>query len=342
MTLAITGLSGMVLREIVLRRSVAKAAFNVAVFNAGLACASGIVNGFGLDGVGPRTWGVLALAVFAHTQITLLGVVGAIILVQGVSQIRRLGHSAGFGAIVTTINIVIGLIVILTIRADTWAAPLIVVLAVLLLLVYRAYAKFARQHRSLEELYELTQVLAVSSQDASLFDVILVRVREVLQAESATLWLPQHGRHPEVLLSARADYKGLLDDPLTPDVLRTRALGSGETILVNAKAGPDDLRARLAACNVKDAAVVPLRCGGIVVGTLEIAGRLGDRTAFGADDVRLVETLAAHAAVAVENSRLVDRLRYDALHDLLTGLPNRRRMLEGLAAAIAAPAVDDV
>jgi len=34
-----------------------------------------------------------------------------------------------------------------------------------------------------------------------------------------------------------------------------------------------------------------------------------------------LETVAAHAAVAVENARLVDRLRYDAYHDRLTSLP---------------------
>ena len=71
--------------------------------------------------------------------------------------------------------------------------------------------------------------------------------------------------------------------------------------------------------------MVPLRSGSAVIGTLEVAGRLGDLTQFGEADVRLLETLAAHAAVAVENSRLVDRLRFDAYHDALTGLPNRRR-----------------
>src|SRR5690606_15482531 len=46
--------------------------------------------------------------------------------------------------------------------------------------------------------------------------------------------------------------------------------------------------------------------------------------------------------VAVENSRLVDRLRFDAYHDALTGLPNRRRIVEALEESIAARAADEV
>jgi diguanylate cyclase (GGDEF)-like protein len=50
--------------------------------------------------------------------------------------------------------------------------------------------------------------------------------------------------------------------------------------------------------------------------------------------VQVLETVAAHAAVAVENSRLVERLRYDAYHDRLTGLPNRRRITDALAESV--------
>ena len=52
--------------------------------------------------------------------------------------------------------------------------------------------------------------------NGTLPDVLLVRVRELLQAEYATLWLPAQGRYPEVLLSARVDDPGLLDVANTP------------------------------------------------------------------------------------------------------------------------------
>jgi len=63
---------------------------------------------------------------------------------------------------------------------------------------------------------------------------------------------------------------------------------------------------------------------------------------FGREDVRLLQTLGAHAAVAVENSRLVDRLLFDAYHDALTRLPNRRRVLAQLEEAVRVRTPDEV
>ncbi|MDT4987023.1 MAG: hypothetical protein QOI74_1117, partial [Micromonosporaceae bacterium] len=82
--------------------------------------------------------------------------------------------------------------------------------------------------------------------------------------------------------------------------------------------------------------------GDAVIGTLEVVNRLGDTANFTADDVRLLETVSAHGGVAVENSRLVDRLRFDAYHDALTGLPNRRRLLGALDESIGAQAHREV
>jgi diguanylate cyclase (GGDEF)-like protein len=336
--LLIAGPLGAALTRTISRTGFVKLSFNVASYAAGCACANLVVLRFGIEGTGPRTWAVLAAAVYAQTQTMLLAVVGVITLVEGWAQARKLWRSAFIGIVVTAINIVIGLIIVLALRANGWSALLLVGLFGM---AYRTYAQFVRQHRSLAELYELTQALATSG-EGTLFDVLLSRVRQLLQAESATLWLPAQGRHPEVLLSARVDYQGLLDSATTPDEIRQQAVASCETVVVTAKLGADDLRAQLGRRGVKDAVVVPLRSGGVAVGTLEVAGRLGDSMSFRNDDVRLMETLSAHAAIAVENSRLVDRLRFDASHDLLTGLPNRRRMLEALTEAIMAPAVGDV
>src|SRR5690606_5772297 len=196
--------------------------------------------------------------------------------------------------------------------------------------------------RALAEMYHLTRALADTPHDGTLADVLLGRVREMLQAEYAALWLPARGRHPEELLSARVDDPALLDVAATPEALRMRAFTSGETVAVGPRQGDETLRQLLREAGAKDAVVVPLRAGSAVIGCLEVAGRVGDYTHFSGSDVRLLETIAAHAAVAVENSRLVDRLRFDAYHDALTGLPNRRRISNGLEESVAVRPLGEV
>ena len=49
-----------------------------------------------------------------------------------------------------------------------------------------------------------------------------------------------------------------------------------------------------------------------VVGTLTVADRLGDVRTFDVSDMRLLETVANHAGIALQNSRLIDQLRHES------------------------------
>ena len=89
-----------------------------------------------------------------------------------------------------------------------------------------------------------------------------------------------------------------------------------------------------------------------LIGSMVIANRLTEGTTFGDDDLRLLETLANQAAVALENgqleqslaelSRLKEELRYQAYHDPLTGLANRSLFIERVDEALAGPDGDRV
>jgi diguanylate cyclase (GGDEF)-like protein len=319
-----------------------KFAFNVANIVAGNAAAILIMFAAGsrVD-TSPRTWLVIFAAVGVSVLSTVAAVIGVIALIQGGMSVRRVLRTATPSLMMGATNTTVGLVILLAVKRSAWATLLIAGVAAALVIVYRAYAQFLRQHKSLTEIYDLTRVIAETRNDGTLADALLGRVRELLQAESATLWLPAQARYPEILLSARVDDKGLIDISATPEVFRHRAVETAATVAAGPKLG-DELRRVLQESGVKDAIVVPMRSGSAVIGTLEVTGRLGDRATFGMDDVRLLETVAAHAAVAVENSRLVDRLRFDAHHDALTGLPNRRRMLAALEEAVKVRAPGEV
>ena len=98
-------------------------------------------------------------------------------------------------------------------------------------------------------------------------------------------------------------------------------------------AGPFFLPTSLGATDDRSDIVGPLPRESALIGSLRIANRLTVGTTFSDDDLRLLETLANQAAVALENghleqslaelSRLKEELRFQA-YDPLTGLANRR------------------
>jgi diguanylate cyclase (GGDEF)-like protein len=326
--------------------------FNAAAFAAATAAAAAIVANFGsgtdraggrpFDDVSPHTWLVLGAAVGASVLVALFGVVGVITVTQGAISSSDLVRIVVPSVLVGFVNITFGLIVLIVLQQSVWASVLIAVLVVFFVIGYRSYAQFLRQHRTLTEMYELTRAVRDATYEGTLSDALLHRVREMLRAEYATLWLPAQGRHPEVLLTAQVDNVGLLDVTAVPELVRRQAFDTGETVVVTATTGDIELRQELNRTGLKDAIVVPLRSGSVVVGCLEVAGRLVDPLSFSGADTRLLEAVATHVAVAVENSRLVDRLRFDAYHDSLTGLPNRRRMTQALEESVKVRAPGEV
>ncbi|MGN9776221.1 putative bifunctional diguanylate cyclase/phosphodiesterase [Micromonospora sp. H33] len=295
-----------------------------------------------LEGVGPGTWGSLFLAVVSITLVSLVSVVCVHVLIQGWPVGREALRSTPSVLLTTSINASVGLLVLIALRETWWSVLLLGALLVALAQVYRSYSQFFRQHRTLTGMYDLARLMTTSTEGA-LADVLLDRVRAIMQAEYATLWLPAQGRHPEVLLTARVDTSGLLDVAPTPAVLREQARDLGQTVAIGRLLGDETaLRKQVSAKQVKDAIVVPLRSGQAVIGTLEVTNRLSDVGHFTSADIPVFETVAAHAAVALENTRLVDRLRHDAYHDSLTKLPNRRRVTGALEEAVKIRAPGEV
>jgi diguanylate cyclase (GGDEF)-like protein len=71
--------------------------------------------------------------------------------------------------------------------------------------------------------------------------------------------------------------------------------------------------------------------GGLVVLVTERPDRLSNNGHLG----NSLRGLSGHAATAIRNARLVDQIRHQALHDGLTGLPNRTLILDRVDQALA-------
>ncbi len=284
-----------------------------------------------------KTWVVVLVAVLITNGVTSVVIGSAISLVQEPLRSRELLRYGVtyFGA--ALLNTSIGLVMALVFDVNHVAIALLAVIFTVMLFGYGAYSRVVRQHKTLNHLYDFTKAVSSARHDGGLADALLLRARELLDAERATLWLPKQGSYPELRLSAQEGLAGLIDDPhVAADAISSRVIDSGVTVVISGRYPTADpgLRAALTQRGIKDIIAVPLRSGSAIIGCLEAMNRMGDLSTFGADDVQLAETLAAHAAVAVENSRLVDRLRHDAEHDALTGLANRRRFASAVAAAI--------
>ena len=318
--------------------------FNVAKSSTGITLALLVIAAFpAYDGRDPRTWLVLAAALLVYTAVDVASVAGVMSVVQGFRAGQDVLRSGVSVLIVASINTVIGLVFLVALDATYWSAVPLAVLVAALILMLRSFAEFFRQHRTLAEVYELTKAVREVGADSGLPDALLSRVQSLMRSEYATLWLAPQGRHPEVLLTARVENRGLLDLSPAPASIREQAVADGGTLAVGPSfADTQELRKPLRASKIKDILIVPLRSGQTTIGTLEVVNRLGDTRSFRSADIQVLETIAAHAAAAVENGRLVDRLLYDAYHDRLTALPNRRRLTDALAESVKVRAEDEV
>jgi diguanylate cyclase (GGDEF)-like protein len=121
----------------------------------------------------------------------------------------------------------------------------------------------------------------------------------------------------------------LADYPATRKVLETSV---GTIVDMDDPTADRSEVAYLAAIGMRSLVMVPLIASGKPIGTLEM---MSERSgAFGPRHLDLATMLASEGAMALENARLYEEIRHQALHDGLTGLANRVLFRDRVANAI--------
>ena len=209
-------------------------------------------------------------------------------------------------------------------------------------LAYRAFQVLYRRHQALSHVHGF---VALDDGDASLRELagrMLEQTRTLMRAGRAELVLldpdvPLHLTVGEDGTPRSAEGRrrsGALDLIGPPE--------DGAAVLLPRSTRDRAARAWLVEQGVRDAIVVPLpgECGSST-GALMVFDRLGDTGSFTGDDRTLLQTLAGHLAVALGSGRRRDRLRYEATHDVLTGLGNRALLNEALHERLTGSDRDD-
>ncbi len=316
-----------------------KTCFNLALFAGETVVCLAVFSAVSSWGGGntAMTWAGAYAGAFAANALGGFTISLVISVYDGVVRLRPLFQDCLAGQGAAPMAVTLGLVAVTSLAASPLAAWLLIGFGALLLIAYRGYASLSDRHLNLERLYRFSQAVSTSTEIDQVMTSVLGEARALLRSDRASAAFV--GPDGSLLARVRLGAGGRLErseEPPTPEdqwVLQHVVQGAGPLLLPRGTRDPA-ARRWLASYGMREAVAVPLSGSTGVVGVLVVADRQGDVRTFEKNDVLLLETVANHAGVALRNGELIGQLRHEALHDALTGLPNRTQFQRRLGSAL--------
>ena len=309
------------------KQSPVKFAFNLGHFTVETCLASILfrtVLGSG-NPIGPAGWSAAFAAAVASSAFGVVMVFLVISLSEGRMRVRMLPGMLSTGIGVTLANGGIALAAITVAWSQPQAAWVLLVPTGILYVGYRGYTRMVRRHEGLTFLYEVVRTFHRSPNPGEQAILQLLRhTREAFKAERAEIvFLPSRlpERPTRTTLGPGESASVMVPFDLHEDIDEI-ALAMEEMRSILVRRSPETEEAE-----TRDAMVTPIPGQLGVIGAILVANRLGDVGTFEERDLELLETLAEHLGVSLDNARL------GLLQEEVTHLAETNRVKDDLIAS---------
>jgi signal transduction histidine kinase len=190
----------------------------------------------------------------------------------------------------------------------------------------RLYEASTGWSRQLESLNEVGNALATETDLERLLDLIARRLRELIDARVVAVVLPEGTNELRFAAVAGDESEELLGETMLRSTSKSgRVLERGQSERVDSVLDDPDVNPEVTRLlGARSGLWVPLVARGEVIGVMEAHDKLGDDVRFSDNDLRLAETFATRAAVAVD---LSERIARDALRRVVEAQELERRRL---------------
>ncbi|MCO7220374.1 EAL domain-containing protein [Klenkia sp. PcliD-1-E] len=318
-----------------------KMVFNLAVGVLEVAVAAVVIDAFPAARLtDPRAWLYLLVALVCAGAVGTVLVAVAITLTAHPPGWDFWKATVGPGVALPVLGVGIGIAGLLLLQFTIWTLVVVLPLVAAALVLFRQTARVNRERRSLQQVYDFArQVEEVSSDEAGVRQIV-VAVRELLNADRVALWLPPYlDQEPRLVVDRAGGAAPWYDGPSDPDdLIRRLAVDPqrGGPVLVSLPRATGEELTALQRRDAQEVLGAPIVTAAGEYGYLEVCDRQSDVVSFESGDRAALDSMLTHVNAAIRQQQLLTRIRYDADHDALTGLPNRQRLAVEIDALLSA------